>query len=444
MNFISIDDLVNNLADLRVNGPVRVIGARARQVFTLLAQKWELQETSATQFTYENIEDLTSREGEKRYYDLLILLPDVLDRVHQVEERYLKIATLAQRLRPDGRIVVMVVDLGNLGLMERRWEDSDEIIEQRIQPVTVDWIDGFRHYSDPKQNSAIITRSELLLSFSAAGLMVLEEPLTRKNADSPIGLQRFVAYYGLLSRYSSGQLYDVLFELPEEYKNFVLSYISPDMQVLELACGSGRFSIHLLEKGAKVTGIEIDEGMLDEAKVNLSQWLETGQLELIYGDIRRFDLKQKFDFAFLSGEVISQIPEVEDRYRMFQCISKHLKPKSSLLIFTENPGWYLQRGYRRTRTRSRQLPEGNLVKMTEERTYDPTGMYQMTTEQYFVSSKGACFQWNNQIQTGIILPNEIRLQAHLTGFPLVAQYGNYQREELLSSSPKAIYVLEKY
>ncbi|NET84982.1 MAG: hypothetical protein F6J94_24620, partial [Moorea sp. SIO1F2] len=46
-------------------------------------------------------------------------------------------------------------------------------------------------------------------------------------------------------------------------------------------------------------------------------------------------------------------------------------------------------------------------------------------------------------KTGIVLPNEIRLQAHLTGFRLVAEYGNYQRDELLPSSPRAIYILEK-
>ena len=44
------------------------------------------------------------------------------------------------------------------------------------------------------------------------------------------------------------------------------------MQVLELASGSGRFSIHLLEKGAQFTGIEIDAGMLNQARVKLSDW----------------------------------------------------------------------------------------------------------------------------------------------------------------------------
>ena len=443
MSLINTDDLVNNLADLRVNGPVGVIGPKAREVFALLAQKWNPHRESAAQCTYEQIEDLTSLEGEKRYYDLLILLPGVLDRVHQVEERYQKIVTLAQTLRPDGQIVLMVVDLGNLGLMERRWDDGVEIIEQITKPVTVDWIGGVRHHSDPGEKTAILTRPEILLSFTAAGLMVKEEPLRRKNTDPSVGLQRFVACFGLHSQYSSGQLYDALFGLSEEYKAFVLSYISPDMQVLELASGSGRFSIHLLEKGAQVTGIEIDTGMLHEARVKLSHWLKKGQLELIHGDIRRLDLKRQFDFAFLSGEAFNQISEVEDRYRAFQSISTHLKPGARLLIVTDNPGWYLQMGYRRTRTRSRQLPDGNLLKMTEERTYDPIGMHQMTAEQYLVSSKETCFQLINPIQTGIILPNEIRLQAHLTGFRLVEQYGNYQREELLPSSPRAIYILEK-
>ncbi|EGJ28643.1 MULTISPECIES: methyltransferase domain-containing protein [Moorena] len=446
MNFINTDDLVNGLADLRVNGPVGVIGSQAKEVFALLAQKWNPLGESAAQCTYEQIEDLTSLEGQKQYYDLLILLPGVLDSVHQVEERYQKIVTLAQTLGPDGRIVVMVVDPPNLGLMERHWDDGVEVIDQITKPVTVDWIGGVRHHSDGKEKmekTAILTRSEILLSFAAAGLMLEEDPLTRKNTNPFLGLQRFVACRGLRSQYSSGELYDVLISLPEDYKAFVLSYISPGMEVLELASGSGRFSIHLLEKGAQVTGIEIDAGMLNQARVNLSDWLKKGQLELIHGDIRRFELKRQFDFAFLSGEVLGEISEVEDRYRAFQCISTHLKPGARLLIITDNPGYYLQGGYRRTITRSRQLPDGNFVKMTEDRSYDPIGMYQMTILQYLVSSKESCFHFSHPRKTGIVLPNEIRLQAHLTGFRLVEEYANYQRDELLPSSPRAIYILEK-
>ncbi|MBZ8179723.1 class I SAM-dependent methyltransferase [Oscillatoria salina] len=442
MNCISVDDLVNNLAALRLDSPMAIIGTKAGKIFDILAKKWGLSSKKITQYIDKDLEAITSSEGEKTEYNLIILLPDILAQIYQIEERYQKIVALAQKLRRDGRIVILVVDPGNLGLMERRWDDSIETRESRTQLAEVNWIKGIRH-CESEGTTAIITRSELLLSFATANLTIEEEPLTKVNNYPSLGLQRFIARKELHSPYSNGQLYNLLVTLPEAYKEFVLSYITPGMEVLELGSGTGRFSLPLLEKGAKVTGIEIEERLLNEAKINLSQWLKKEKLELIHGDISLFDLKRQFDFAFLSGEILSYLPEVEKRHQFFQCVSAHLREKARLLIILDNPAIYMHRGYRRTRTRQRQLSDGSILRITEDRAYDPVGMYQMGIEQYSISSEETFFQGSHSLKHGIILTDEIRLQAHLTGLKLVETYGNYQREKLLPSSDRAIYVLEK-
>lgn len=443
MENISIDDLVNNLADLQVTGSVAIIGINASKVADILDQKWGLFSKKIKYYIDQDLNAITSLEMPQREYDLVILLPDVLAQVYKIEERYQKIVTLAQTLRPGRRLVILVVDPGNLGLMVRRWDDESQSLEQIVQPSEVNWIHGTRCYAQTGVKTAIISRSELLLSFAAAKLITEEEPFTRANDYPAIGLQRFIARYGLPSIYSSGELYNALMLLPEAYKSFVLSFISPGMEVLELGSGSGRLSLPLLEQGAKLTGIEIDRGMLQEAETKLRHWIEQEQLELIYGNIACFDLQRQFDLAILSGEVLSYLAEPEERYQFFKCATAHLKPSAHLLIILDNPAVYLQGGYRRTRTRQRQLSDGSTLRMTEERSYDAVGMYQMGVEQYCISSPKAFFQWSQTLKHGVILPNEIRLQAHLTGLKLVETYGNYQRDLLQLDSSRAIYVLEK-
>lgn len=443
MDNISIDDLVNNLADLQVTGSVAVIGANASEVVEILSQKWGLSANNPSYYVENALGAIASSEVPQREYNLVILLPDVLAQVYAIEERYQKIAALAQTLRPEGRLVILVVDPGNLGVMARRWDDGSQTQEEIVQASEVDWVHGIRRYAQTEAKTAIISRSELLLSFAAAKLVTEEEPLTRANDYPSIGLQRFIARYGLRSVYSSGELYNALLALPEAYKKFVLDYISPGMEALELGSGSGRLSLPLLEQGAKVTGIEIDRGMLQEAEIKLRPWIEQKQLELIHGNIACFELQRQFDLAILSGEVLSYLAESEERYQFFQCAAAHLKPSAHLLIILDNPAVYLQGGYRRTRTRQRQLSDGSILRMTEERSYDPVGMYQLGVEQYCTLASETFFQWSQTLKHGVILPDEIRLQAHLTGLKLVEIYGNYQREMLQSDSPRAIYVLEK-
>jgi 16S rRNA (adenine1518-N6/adenine1519-N6)-dimethyltransferase len=57
-----------------------------------------------------------------------------------------------------------------------------------------------------------------------------------------------------------------------------------NQHILEIGCGPGTLTHHLLRAGARVTTIEIDEGSLEHMRLHFEDEIESGQLDLINGD----------------------------------------------------------------------------------------------------------------------------------------------------------------
>jgi ubiquinone/menaquinone biosynthesis C-methylase UbiE len=75
------------------------------------------------------------------------------------------------------------------------------------------------------------------------------------------------------SLYSDAQRYDLVEgayatgDFLDFYRRQIARYGEP---ILELACGSGRLTIPLIESGIQITGLDISEEMLNLANLNFS------------------------------------------------------------------------------------------------------------------------------------------------------------------------------
>jgi 16S rRNA (adenine1518-N6/adenine1519-N6)-dimethyltransferase len=66
--------------------------------------------------------------------------------------------------------------------------------------------------------------------------------------------------------------------------------LSPDAVVFEIGPGTGMLTRPLLKRAGKVIAIEADQELFEKLKIDFANEISSGQMELIHGDIRTFDI----------------------------------------------------------------------------------------------------------------------------------------------------------
>jgi 2-polyprenyl-3-methyl-5-hydroxy-6-metoxy-1,4-benzoquinol methylase len=105
----------------------------------------------------------------------------------------------------------------------------------------------------------------------------------------------------------------------------LLSYIKPDMSVLDAGCGAGVF-LYLLKKNlnCRITGVDIRKDQIHFAK-NVCK-----SKDFFRSDLRTLDLGREFDFVNCS-DVIEHFDDNE-RKNVIVNLSRHVTPEGYLLL----------------------------------------------------------------------------------------------------------------
>lgn len=77
------------------------------------------------------------------------------------------------------------------------------------------------------------------------------------------------------------------------YEKRIKEYGDP---VLEIACGTGRLTLALAQKGVDITGLDISEGMLEQAKKKAKEKDIT--VDFFHEDCRKFHLEKNLPLSF--------------------------------------------------------------------------------------------------------------------------------------------------
>ena len=109
--------------------------------------------------------------------------------------------------------------------------------------------------------------------------------------------------------------------------------------VLELACGTGRLTLPIAQAGINITGIDISEGMISEAKEKAIK-LNIG-VDFKVLDIRNFELNNKFDLIFIPFNSICHIHDFESIKALFDSVKRHLTPTGKFIIDVFKPNLQL-------------------------------------------------------------------------------------------------------
>lgn len=91
-------------------------------------------------------------------------------------------------------------------------------------------------------------------------------------------------------------------------------------QLLDVGCGTGKHASLLSQKGYKVTGIDLSQGMIDQASKNYG----SNQIEFLLADGRDCDLGKSYEVVTSLFHVLSYQISNEDLQGYFNSIASHL------------------------------------------------------------------------------------------------------------------------
>jgi SAM-dependent methyltransferase len=115
--------------------------------------------------------------------------------------------------------------------------------------------------------------------------------------------------------------------------DFLLSKVDPSDHVLDMGCGTGRFTVPLAERAATVVGLDISPQML---AVNGEKLADRGlEAELREGDMTSLPFPDATFDAITSMLALMHIP-LDDREQVFLEAARVLKPGGRLLIGVKN------------------------------------------------------------------------------------------------------------
>ncbi|MEE9312799.1 MAG: class I SAM-dependent methyltransferase [Planctomycetota bacterium] len=139
--------------------------------------------------------------------------------------------------------------------------------------------------------------------------------------------------------YDSAELYELENQgVPGDAKYFA-KLAKQAGRVLDLGAGSARIAIAMAKAGAKVTGIELSESMLEIASERIAKLdaATVKRIDLYHGDMTSFDLGKKFPLIVIPFRSFMHLLTVKDQRACLQCCRNHLTKSGQLVIDLFDP-----------------------------------------------------------------------------------------------------------
>lgn len=118
----------------------------------------------------------------------------------------------------------------------------------------------------------------------------------------------------------------------KEAKNFIdrlIQYLHPPpkSRMLDLACGKGRYSIHLAEKGFEVVGLDLSVN-----SIKFARQFETDNLSFYTHDMRQIFRTNYFDYVFNIFTSFGYFKTEKEDLRTLKTISSGLKSNGYFIL----------------------------------------------------------------------------------------------------------------
>lgn len=228
-------------------------------------------------------------------------------------------------------------------------------------------------------------------------------------------------------------IYDELFEGVLDTESCVefLAGLSGEGPVLELAVGTGRVALPLVEQGIRVHGIDVSESMVSRMREKPGG----DAVQVTMGDFADVPVEGRYPLVFLVFNTLFALTSQEDQVRCFRNVAEHLTDGGVFVVECFVPD--VARFDRGQRMSAERVDVDEV--MLEAALHDPVG--QRVVSQHVVLSEEGVRLYPVHIRYA--WPSELDLMARLAGLRLRERWGGWRREYFTADSVRHISVYDR-
>ncbi len=234
--------------------------------------------------------------------------------------------------------------------------------------------------------------------------------------------------------YNSGHIYDLQNANDRDdvnfYRSIVKRYGGP---VLELACGTGVLSIPIAKDGYDVTGLDLSNDMLLQAR-NKAEGVSN--LQFLNGNMSDFSIGKKFKTIFAAFNSVCHLHSYHEIKGMINCVKKHLSNDGIFVFDCFIPDFNIL-----SRDKNKRYPvfEGNGLSITETNEYDPIEQVNHIKWYHEYGNQ----KWIEDLDMRMFYPQETQNYLISNGMTIIEKYGNHQFGEFGRQNRLQIYICKK-
>jgi SAM-dependent methyltransferase len=240
--------------------------------------------------------------------------------------------------------------------------------------------------------------------------------------------------------YQDGRHYDQQYASAQDDFSFWIDQANQfGDPILELACGTGRFTILLAQAGYSVTGIDTSEPMLKEGR---RKAIEAGvEVTWIKADMRDFNLDKKFSLIILTSNTLGHLLTLSDFEACMASVRKHLAPNGRFIIevFVPKMEMLINKPGERFPFSEYDDPDGRgKIVVTHSYVYEPDTQIKRIKTYHTIPGEES--EIEGEINLQMYFPQYLDALVKYNGFEIENKYGNDDLSAFDSSSEKQLVI----
>ena len=209
----------------------------------------------------------------------------------------------------------------------------------------------------------------------------------------------------------------------EEEAVAFLASLAGDGPALELAVGTGRIALPLVERGIHVDGIDISSDMVAQLRAKPG-----GEaMSVTIGDFADVPVPGKYRLVFVVANTLFNLLTQDDQVRCFENVAAHLTDDGLFVVEAGSPDFLY-------RLRDHQYVDAEQIEVDEVRLdvarHDP--VTQVLEESHVTLTRDGVRL--NPIVTRYAWPSELDLMARIAGLRLKERWGSWDRQPYAADS----------